>query len=161
MASATDFQGGNRRRFISAALFAALAPVVAARRVDAGRAWCRTDPVVSIAGDVADIFTSAPLTAPLLVTGPTEIVVTVPEGVPAAVVLTDLGFGKGEVISFQESSKLRATDRGVEVLIKVRVPATDDTMPVRVEFAPRIIGILWPASAEGTANSWVVLRTEL
>jgi hypothetical protein len=53
------------------------------------------------------------------------------------------------------------TDNGIEVLVEVFVPATDDEMPVRVEFAPRILGILWPASAEGTANSWVRLRTEL
>ena len=43
--------------------------------------------------------------------------------------------------------------------IEAYVPATDDAMPVRVEFAPRAVGILWPASAEGTANEWITLRT--
>jgi hypothetical protein len=34
-------------------------------------------------------------------------------------------------------------------------------MPIGIEFAPDLIGILLPARAEGTANSWVVLNTVL
>jgi hypothetical protein len=127
----------------------------------ASKGWCRTDPVVLIDGAIADIFVSAPLTAPLQVTGPTEVVVTVPVGVETAVVLTDLGFGRGETVTFKESKRLRRTAEGVQVKVAVRVPARDDAMPVRVEFAPRILGILWPDSAEGTANDWVVLRSTI
>jgi hypothetical protein len=114
-----------------------------------------------IDGAIADVFVSAPLTAPLKVTGPTEVVITVPEGVETAVVLTDLGFGRGETVTFKESARLRRTADGVQLKVAVRVPARDDEMPVRVEFAPRILGILWPDSAEGTANDWVVLRTTI
>jgi hypothetical protein len=125
------------------------------------RMWCRTDPVVAIDGDLADVFVSGPLEAPTLVTGPNQIVITVPEGVHAKLVASTLGFGFGEVVTFEESRRLRATARGIELKVAVYVPATDDAMPVLVEFAPRIVGILQPASAEGTANAWVTLRTSL
>jgi hypothetical protein len=65
----------------------------------AGRAWCRTDPLVRIGGDLADIFVAAPPKALLVVTGPNEVVVTVPKGVPARLILADLGFGRGEKVS--------------------------------------------------------------
>jgi len=131
------------------------------RNADAARAWCRTDPLVLIDGTIVDIFVLGPLTAPLKVTGPTEVVVTVPVGVSASLVLMDLGFGRGEVVSFAESAEPTKDDRGIQVKVDVRVPARDKSMPVRVEFAPRIIGILWPTSAEGTANRWISLTAWL
>jgi hypothetical protein len=127
---------------------------------DAHRTWCRTDPVVAIGGAVADVFVAGPLAAPLYVTGPTQVVVTVPVGVDAWLVLSDLGFGRGEVVGFAQSAALQVTDDGIEVQVQVYVPA-DRAMPVLVEFAPRLIGILWPDSAEGTANSWITLGTVL
>jgi hypothetical protein len=39
------------------------------------------------------------------------------------------------------------------------VPANDDHVPVRVEFAPRIDGLLVPAREQGLANDWIVLNT--
>ena len=151
----------RRRSVFSALSLVALVLVLAAPGAAAGRGWCRTDPVVSIDGELADVFVEAPLEAPLKVTGPTEIVITVPVGVRAELVLAGPGFGKGEKVSFDESRKLRKTEKGIEVKVAVYVPATDDAMPVRVLFAPHVVGILWPASAEGTANDWVVLTTNL
>jgi hypothetical protein len=126
----------------------------------ASMGWCRSDPVVMIDGQVADVFISAPLDAPLKVTGPTEVVITVPVGVDAALIASDLGFGSGEVVRFRESRRLRDLGDRVQVKVAVRVPAVDDEMPVRVEFAPRIVGILSPDQAEGTANRWITLKTE-
>ncbi|MDP9369255.1 MAG: hypothetical protein M3Q03_13435 [Chloroflexota bacterium] len=123
--------------------------------------WCRTDPVVTIDGRVADIFVSAPLSAPLKVNGATEIVVTVPVGVSAELVLAGPGFGRGEEVRFAESGALRNGPGGIEVDITVYVPARDDAMPVRVEFADRLVEFLTPARAEGTANAWVTLRVML
>ena len=144
---------------LRALLLALLLMPVVADGATATRAWCRTDPVVRIKGDLADVFVAGPLTAPLQVTGPNEIVVTVPRGVKASLVLNDLGFGQGNTVTFKRSRRLRVTRNGMEVRIKVRVPATDGDMPVRVEFAPRVVGVLSPASAEGTANEWITLRT--
>jgi hypothetical protein len=125
----------------------------------AGIGWCKTDPIVLIDGQIADIFVSAPLDAPLRVTGPTVIVVTLPVGVVGAVVLTDLGFGRGEQVSFNSSHALRVTADGIQVRIAVYVPATTHDMPVRVEFAPRLLGLLDPDSVDGMANAWVILRS--
>ena len=156
----------TRRTVGRGLLLAGLLFPVVARGTLAGRAWCRTDPVVSINGELADVFVAGPPEAPLLVNGANEIVVTVPDGVKKQLVLNDLGFGQGNTVSFKTSSRLRVTRSGVEVKVAVRVPVDDSKlpdydgpMPVRVEFAPRVVGILSPASAEGTANQWVTLRT--
>jgi hypothetical protein len=133
-------------------------PVVSAP-ASAGFGWCRSDPVVLIDGHIADIFVTGPLTAPLQVTGPNEIVITTPPDVDSYLVLSTLGFGRGEIVRFETSPSLKRTASGVEVKVAVYVPATDSSMPVGVEFAPDVVGVLWPERVEGTANSWVVLRT--
>jgi hypothetical protein len=128
----------------------------------AGTAWCRSDPILVIDNTLTQVFVSGPLTAPLRVTGPTEVIVTVPTGVRADLILTDLGFGRGWDVTIKESSSLRHNHRihGTEVLVSVYVPARTD-MPIRLETSTRLLGILSPASVEGTANSWVHLKTRL
>ena len=156
-------EGGRlvARTVAAALLLVLLGFGVIAPSAEAFRTWCRTYPVVEIDGDLADIFVSAPAEARTLVSGPNRIVVRVPAGVRAKLVANDAGFGQGTEVLFDEAKRLRATDRGIEVEIEVYVPATDDEMPVKVEFAPRVVGLLSPASAEGTANEWIVLRTQL
>src|SRR5689334_11274615 len=83
----------------------------------AGRAWCRSDPVALIDGQLADIFSSAPLDAPLHVTGPTQIVVTAPQGVNALLASPGVGFGRGENVRFAHSRKLKQTARGIQLKI--------------------------------------------
>jgi hypothetical protein len=152
----------SRRVFAASVASAGLLLVTGTRESAALRAWCRTDPVVIIGDDLADVFVSGPLSAPLKVTGPNTIVVTVPLGVRAEVILPDpIGFGRGNEFRFAESSKLRRTEAGIEVTIVVRVPARDDEMPVKAEFAPRVLGLLRPDFARGAANEWVTLRTRL
>jgi hypothetical protein len=140
---------------------AMLAFALAPHGTSASVGWCRSDPVVKIHNDLADIFVAAPPDAPLKVTGSTEIVVTIPQKVPAAAIVAGRGFGRGENLRIVHSSDLQVTETGIELRIDVLVPATDDAMPVRVEFAPRIVGLLDPAYAEGVANTWVSLSTEL
>lgn len=158
-----DVGSGRRRsrpgKAAAALILVAVALLVAAPGAGALRSWCRSDPVIRIDGDLADIFVAAPFRAPLRVTGPTEVVVTVPKGVDTRLVLRDPGFGRGVNVAFEHSRRLEVSDRGIEVQVRVLVPADDDTMPVRVEFAPRVVGVLRPASAEGTANHWITLRT--
>jgi hypothetical protein len=133
------------------------------RAADATRGWCRFDPVVMIDGQFADIFISSYLEMQLLATGPTQVVVTVPPGVRARLVATDLGFGgHGYDVSFAESRKLADTKRVLEVQIKVLTPAEDSSegpLPLKVDFAPVGDGRLAPGSAEGLANTWVIVRT--
>ena len=145
-------------RLLAVLVFAAAAAGSVAPEAGAYRTWCRTDPVVSISGVLVDVYVSGPIEAPTLVTGPTELVVTVPRGVAAWLVVADVGFGRGIRVSFQEAGSLKATDGGIDVRVDVYVPSRDDAMPVLVEFAPRVVGVLAPASAEGTANRWIGLE---
>jgi hypothetical protein len=104
---------------------------------------------------------SIPIEDVTQVTGPTQFIVTTPVGVNEAVLLTSPGFGYGETVTFQESNALKITSSGIQLRIAVFVPATDSTIPVLVEFAPRLIGILAPTSATGTTNQWIVFKASL
>jgi hypothetical protein len=157
----------GRSRLLIVFILVALMSVVMAPTTSAARAWCRTDPVVVIDGTMADVFVSGPLLAPLIVTGPTKMIIIVPEGVKTQMILSDLGFLHGYDYEFRQSSELQKTRKGVQVRIQVYVPASDSSMPVRVEFSPRVLGLLGLVglskadSAEGTANQWITLDTFL
>lgn len=119
--------------------------------------------MVRIDGDLADIFVGAPVeeVVPLQVGGSTEVVVPVPTGVDGKLVLSSPRFGQGVNETFGHSRRLEVGRRGIEVKSRLLVPADDDTMPMRVEFAPRVVGVLSPMSAERTANRWFTLRPRL
>ncbi len=148
----------HRRSVCRALGFAILALGLIGPSASAGVGWCRTDPVVVIDGHLADIFVSARFDDLSKVNGPTEIVVSTPVGVDAELVIATTGFGYGEKVRFVESESLEVTSEGIELRIKVRVPARIDAMPIRVEFAPRVVGVLQPDEAEGHANEWISLR---
>lgn len=149
------------KRFTIAVGLALLALSVVAVPASAGHGWCRSDPVVLIDGRIVDIWVTGPLTAPLKVTGPNQIVITTPPDVESYLILKDLGFGKGEEVTFRTSPRLKPTSQGVDVEVAVYVPSWDSSMSIGVEFAPDIIGNLAPSRATGTANEWVVLKTVL
>ena len=147
-----QFNGSGIRRWSVALALVMMILAQMAPSVLASKEWCRTDPVVLIGGRVADIFVAAPIEALVQVTETTEFLITVPTGVDTMLVAAGLGFGRGERVTFAESHALKVTAREIEVRVAVYVPATDSAMPVLVEFAPNIIGILNPVRAEGTAN---------
>lgn len=105
-----NHQSTRRRTICSAIAVATSGLAWTVQSVAASHGWCRSDPVVSIDGELADIVYDAPLEAPLNVSGPTQIVVTVPYGVQASLVLAGPGFGHGEQVSFANSHKLK--DKG-------------------------------------------------
>jgi len=123
--------------------------------------WCRSDPVVVLDLAVADVFVSAQLSDLTKITGATEIVIVIPSTVQTVVGIPTLGFGYGEHIQFELSNGLKATSSGIELRVKVFVPSTDSSMPIQVEFAPRILGILAPSTAQGYANSWITFKAVL
>jgi hypothetical protein len=111
----TDQQAGrtatmDRRsalRLLGGAALAALAASATATRAEAARTWCRTDPVVKIDGQVADVWLSSYWELHKTATGPSEIVISVPPGVSTELLASDLGFGRhGYVVSFQEDPSL-------------------------------------------------------
>jgi hypothetical protein len=148
---------GRRARSLVVALALSLCAVfVTMSGASAGLAWCRTDPIAIINGNIADVFVASTLAAPLKVTGPTQVVITVPQDAHA-LVIPDLGFLHGEKVTVVHSDALHMTPKGMQLSIAVYVPAKDSSLPVEVDFAPRILGILNPATASGTANQWITL----
>ena len=129
----------------------------------ATRGWCQTDPIVEIAGQRVDIALSSYEEMLELATGPAQVIITVPKGVPIRLVSTDAGFGgHGYDVRFNRSRKLANTEQVLEVQIKVRAPARKAPgrpLPLRVTLTPLDAGRLVADEAQGRANTWVVLRT--
>ncbi len=109
---------------------AALSPRPAA----AVRGWCKRDPVIRIDGKTARIWVSTKEDRLPDVTGPTEVVVTVPERAKTEFVWADNGFGYGYDLRFEESRRLKSGEQGTEVEVEVFVPARSDAVPIMVEF---------------------------
>jgi hypothetical protein len=148
-------------RLVRACLLAILFLTLNVGGMSASVGWCRSDPVLQINNALADVFVSIPIEDVTKVTGPTQFVITTPVGIDEAVLLTSPGFGYGETVTFKESRALKVTTSGIQLRIAVYLPATDNTVPVLVEFAPRVIGILAPTSVTGTTNQWIVFETHL
>ena len=148
------------RRLVPTLALVAVLLALAAAPAGASIRVCRADPVVLIDGQIADILLSSYAEMKDAATGPAKVVVTVPSGVRAELVATDLGFGgHGYEVRFADSDRLRVTERQLEVRVEVYVPATDGSLPVWVEFTPRGVGRLSAGSAEGRANDWISLTT--
>ena len=96
-------------------------------------------------------------------TGSSVIRVSLPPGSSGYTMLNDLGFGlKGYDVSFVNDPSLVRTRRQTGVKVEVFVPADDDSLPVKVTFAPRSLNsslksILLGTSSEGSANRWITL----
>jgi hypothetical protein len=100
-----------------------------------------------------------------LATGPAQIVVTVPAGIPTRFVASDPGFGHlGYDVRFAESRELLANDHFVEAQVEVYTPAADPPdgpLPLYVTFTPRGGGSPVSNEAQGLSNQWVSLRSTL
>ena len=140
----------------------------AALRSEAARAikgWCRRDPIVKIGDVTAHIVLSSHDEMNELATGASQLVITVPEGVPTRFVACDPGFGHlGYDVRFVESRELIANDGSIEVQVEAFAPAAnppDAPLPLWLTFTA--LGHGRPASdqAEGQANEWLLLRANL
>jgi hypothetical protein len=146
----------RRTPFIRVVSLAILAFVLAGSgTASASARWCRSDPVIVADGYLVDVLVSVPVDKLLQVTGTTEIVITTPADVDIVLATPGVGFGYGEHVTFKESSSLSVTSQGMEVRVKILVPASTDSVPVLLEVAPRIVGLLSPTTVEGHANAWV------
>lgn len=83
-----------------------VALLVLAVPASAGRAWCRADPIMTIDGELVDVYVSSDLQMFFSANGPIQMVVTVPEGVQANIILHDLGFLRGYRTSIEHSGEL-------------------------------------------------------
>ena len=96
---------GRQRSFVRVVLVALLLGVfgLAFGTSDAGawRTWCRSDPVVSIDGQLVDISVGIPPDQLFSVTGATQIVVKVPPKVSAELVVNEPAHGYHNEVSFR------------------------------------------------------------
>ena len=129
------------------------------------KGWCRRDPIVMIGDVTAHVVLSSYAEMNELATGPSQLVITVPEGVPTRFVAYDPGFGHfGYDVRFVESPDLIANAGSIEVQVNAHAPAatpSEGPLPLFVTFTS--LGHGRPASdqAEGQANEWVLLRANL
>jgi hypothetical protein len=151
---------GRRSTLIWATALAAAGTAGVFRSANSARGWCRSDPLVRIDGELAYVICTAPRTIREVITGPTEIVVTVPWGVQAKLIAAGSGFGEGENVRFAYSGE-PADKSGFDITVDTRVPASED-LPIGVEVARRTRGNhKKPAHANGRTNSWLTLSTKL
>jgi hypothetical protein len=152
---------GRRSALLWAAALAAAGTSGTFRPAVAARGWCRSDPLVRIDGELAYIIATAPRTIRKAVTGPTEIVVTVPMGVQTKLVAAGSTFGEGETVRFAYSQDRAEASLGIDITVEAKVPARED-LPIGLEVARRTRGNhKKPTRANGRTNRWVTLSTTL
>jgi hypothetical protein len=162
MHSLLDSRTDRRLRgiaYIAVVAIAILAALALASTAQAGKGWCRVDPVFIIDDQITDVFVGSDLSALTSTTGPIKIVLAVPPTTEATMVISDLGFGHGYDIEIVTSDSLMKTGDYTQVEIKVYVPANRDSLPISVYFSPRLLGILNPVSVDGNANTWITLSS--
>jgi len=140
--------------------FVALAAVLAVMATPTGATigWCKRDPIVDIGGKRAHVYVSSLDSILVSATGPTDVVITVPNGVATDLIGTDDGFGYGYNVRFEESGGLKTTNRGIQIEVEVEVPATDE-LPVLLEVTDGQNVVL--AHKRGETNEEVLVRTTL
>lgn len=138
---------------------AGAALVVGRERAGAAISWCRTDPVFKIDGQVVDVWVASDVAMKSAATGPTAITVTIPPASSAQCIAKDRGFGYGYTIVIETSEALKKTAVLTPMIVSVSVPSSDDTLPVKVNLAPRSPGGVLGGTAVGLANQWVTLAT--
>src|SRR4051794_20750710 len=99
-----------------------------ASEASAARGWCRTDPVIMVDGQLADVFIGSTLAMLTSATGPLQLEITIPTQATGSVVLTDLGFLKGYNIVFKHSSALTRTGNHTQLQLRVYAPATSSNL---------------------------------
>jgi hypothetical protein len=152
---------GRRATLRWATALAAVGTAGAFQSAISARGWCRSDPLVRIDGELVYIVFAAPRTIRKVVTGPTEVVITVPLGVQTALVAAGSGFGEGETVRFVQSRETIESRSDFDILVETRVPASED-LPIGLEVARRTRGNhKQPARANGQTNRWIALSTKL
>ena len=149
----------NRRgalKLFGAAALSAAASTRLLGEADAGRGWCHADPLFKIGNYVFDVVVSSDLAMLTSASGPVKVTLTVPEGVNATHLVSDLGFGRGYDVKVVKSSSLTATKNSIGVKVAVTAPARDSSLPVTVHMtslSPTVL--VSTGTASGSANQTV------
>jgi|GEM_PF-6734868 len=109
------------RRSGTAGIVLLLALVLNVQFAEAGRLWCKADPVVTLNGRIVTIALAIPLEYLLLVDGPTLIEITTPPDVDRRLILNDIGFLRGSIVRFKDGEG-SVVNRQIPVTITASVP---------------------------------------
>ena len=160
--------GGPTRRAAVRLLAVGALAAPAALRLEAARAikgWCRRDPIIKIGDVTAHIVLSSYAEMNEFATGASQLVITVPAGVPTRFVACDPGFGHlGYDVRFVASRDLLATAGAIDVQVETYVPAAnppDGPLPLWLTFTALGRGRPAADQAAGQANAWLLHRTTL
>ena len=144
-------------RLLGLGTAAAVVPTVAFGSADAGRVWCRTEPLFLVGGKVVDVTIGSQLEVFATATGPVRIKLTTPVGVTATHLLPDFGFGQGYDITFATDAAFKGGRLSPQVRVEVLAPSAAD-LPVSVSFTR--IGVLGQiefksVETQRRSNGWV------
>ncbi len=125
------------RRAGTVGIIVVLALVLNVQFVEAGRLWCKADPVVTLDGRIVSISLAIPLEYLLLVDGPTIIEITTPPEVERQVIVNDVGFLHGSIVTFKDGGGA-VKDGRIPVTINASVSVNDawlkpgETVPMQI-----------------------------
>lgn len=125
----------NRRHALKLLAGGAIAAAPALHLVNeasAGRTWCRADPLFSIGGYLFDVAISSDTQMLTTATGPVQITLTVPFGLPVETIYQDDGFGYGYDITINDSKNFEVKNKSLDLRVKIVAPATDKKLPVQL-----------------------------
>lgn len=90
------------RRVGAVGVILVLALALNVQFVEAGRLWCKADPIVTLDNRIVSISLAIPLEYLLLVDGPTIIEITTPPSVDRRLIVNDIGFLHGSIVIFKD-----------------------------------------------------------
>jgi hypothetical protein len=130
-----------------------LALVLTAPMVTAGRLWCSADPVVTVDHRIVDISLAIPLEYLLLVNGPTVIEITTPASVDRQLLVNDVGFLHGSVVTFKDGGQVQDGVIPIRINASVSIDhsrlSPGETIPLRITV---VVDDLRIAVVEGTTD---------
>ncbi len=117
-----------------------LALVLNVQFVEAGRLWCKADPIVTLNNRIVSISLAIPLEYLLLVDGPTIIEITTPPEVDRRLIVNDVGFLHGSIVRFKDG-RGTVEDQRIPVRITASV-SIDESRLAPGEIVPMEITVL-------------------
>ena len=117
-----------------------LALVLNVQVVEAGRLWCKADPIVTLNHRIVSISLSIPIEYLLLVDGPTIIEITTPPGVDRRLIVNDVGFLRGSIVRFKDGD---GVVDGRQIPVKITASVSIDKSRLKPgEIVPMEIAVL-------------------
>jgi hypothetical protein len=119
-----------RARLVAGAI-GLVALLLSVSPANAGWMWCAKDPVVRLDGTSVQILVAVPQELQTAVTGPIQVVISVPAGVSTELVSTDAGFNDfGETVRFVTDPNLPKIGNLFIAQVRVTLPTAAGAPPL-------------------------------